>query len=69
VQVKAGWHEVLDGWNLRVVLVPLQSALAQALVLDADWSVQYKDSQAVILVRSGKASEKRDNVTKASPSG
>ena len=69
VQAKAGWQEVLDGWNLRVVLVPLQSALAQALALDADWSVQYKDSQAVILVRSRKASEKRDNVTKPSPSG
>lgn len=68
-QVRAGWREVVDGWKLQVVLVPLNSALAQAVMLDPGWRLQYRDSQAVLLVRSSPAGENEERVTKASPSG
>ena len=51
-EVKRGWREVVDGSKLGVVLVPLNSALAQALLLDSRWHVQYQDSHAVLLVRA-----------------
>ncbi len=68
-QVRSGWRQVVDGWDLRVVLVPLNSALAQVLMLDPDWYLQYRDSQAVVLIRSPQSTEKRVRVTKTSPSG
>lgn len=69
VQVKADWRQVVDGWKLRVVLVPLHCALAQALMLDPAWQVRYSDSQAVLLMRALQPGEPRDLVTKTSPSG
>lgn len=54
-QVRAGWRQVLDRWKLQVVLVPLNSALAQALMLDPDWRVQYRDARAVVLVRTSQS--------------
>ncbi len=50
-QVRSGWKEVVDGWQLRTVLVPQNCALAQALMLAPDWRIQYTDSQSVLLVR------------------
>ncbi len=67
-QVRSGWQEVVDGWKLRVVLVPRNSALAQALMLDPGWHLQYLDSQAALLVRSSPAEENEERVTKTSPS-
>ena len=68
-QVRAGWRQVVDGWNLRVVLVPLHCSMAQALILDPDWHVQYSDSLAVVLVRASKSGENGRIATKPSPSG
>jgi hypothetical protein len=72
VQLRAGWQQVLDRWRMRVVLVPPQSALAQALMLDPEWHAEYQDSQAVLLVRHklvGSETVKSGfSVTKPSPS-
>jgi hypothetical protein len=66
VQFRTGWRQVLGRWNLQVVLVPLHSALAQGLEMDPEWRLQYRDSQAVLLVRTKKPG---GNLTKPSPSG
>lgn len=67
-QIRAGWRQVVDEWKVRVVLVPGNCALAQALMLDPDWHMQYRDSQAVLLVRVSQSGE-TEKLTKTSPSG
>jgi hypothetical protein len=52
VQLQNGWREVLDSWRVDVVLIPPSCALAQALLLDPDWHVEFSDSKAIMLLRS-----------------
>jgi hypothetical protein len=52
LELRSGWDQILDHWNVETVLVPPSSALAQALLLDRNWSVAFRDSEAIILVRS-----------------
>jgi len=52
VQLRTGWRDVLDNWKVEAVLVPPSCALAQALLLDANWHVAFRDSKAVILVQT-----------------
>ena len=52
VQLRSGWRDVLDKWDVEAVFVPPSSALAQALVLDPDWHTAFIDSQAIILFRT-----------------
>jgi hypothetical protein len=52
VQLRHGWQETLDSWDVQTILVPPSSALAQALLIDPHWSATYLDSQAVIFVRT-----------------
>jgi hypothetical protein len=49
--LRTGWREVLDSWNVETVLVPQSSALAQALLIDREWQAVFQDSQAVIFER------------------
>jgi hypothetical protein len=67
VQLRTGWREVLERWKVRTVLLPPYCALAQALVLDADWHSVYRDSQALVLVRASQSSEKAAISTNPSP--
>lgn len=48
---RKGWAEVLDNWNLQTILIPPNSALAQALLLDRHWRTAYRDKQAIVFVR------------------
>jgi hypothetical protein len=52
VEIRTGWRDVLDRWKLQAVLVPPSCALTQALLLDPDWHVAFRDSQAIILLRT-----------------
>jgi hypothetical protein len=67
-QVRSGWRQVVDRWKLRVVLIPQDCALTQALMLDPEWQVRYKNARSVLFVRE-RLHEKADSVTKTSPSG
>jgi hypothetical protein len=67
VQLRTGWLEVLDRWNVRAILLPPFCALVQALVLDPGWHVEYRDSQALLLVRTFPTSEKAGVPTNPSP--
>jgi len=68
VQLRTGWREVLDRWGVRAVLLPRQAALAQALVLDPNWHLEYRDAQALLLLRTTRAGENGGGPTKPSPS-
>jgi hypothetical protein len=68
VQLRTGWREVLDRWGVQAVLLPRQAALAQALVLDPSWHLEYRDPQALLLLRTSRSSENADGPTKPSPS-
>jgi hypothetical protein len=68
VQLRTGWRDVLERWTIRVVLLPPHCALAQALVFDPDWHLEYRDAQALLLLRTTRSSENADGPTKPSPS-
>jgi hypothetical protein len=57
VQLRTGWHEVLDTWKVEAVLVPPSCAVAQALLLDPNWHEAFSDSKAIILLRTLPAAE------------
>ena len=49
--LRNGWRQILDRWQVEKVLIPPDSALAQALLLDPGWSSPYHDAQADVFVR------------------
>lgn len=51
VQLRQGWHAALDQWNVQTILVPQNTALAQALLLDPHWRAPYRGPRSVIFVR------------------
>jgi hypothetical protein len=51
VQLRSGWQKVLQQWKVGTVLVPASCALAQALALEPEWFVEYRDAQAVVFTR------------------
>ncbi len=60
VQLRTGWRDVLDRWKVEAVLVPPSCALAQALLLDANWHAAFSDSKAIVLLRTHPAVENAD---------
>jgi hypothetical protein len=53
VGVKPGWNAVLTQYNVRVVLVPPDHALASALRLSPAWKQVYGDPVAAVFERTG----------------
>jgi hypothetical protein len=51
VQLRSGWQQVLESWQVRWVLVPPTTALAEALSLAPGWHTEYRDAQAVLFLR------------------
>jgi hypothetical protein len=47
-QLKNGWRQTLQRWQIATVLVPANSALATGLREFPGWTVSYEDSQAVV---------------------
>jgi hypothetical protein len=58
VQLRNGWRQVLDGWNVQALLLPSSCALAQALALDPAWHTAFRDSQAIVFLRTPSSSLK-----------
>jgi hypothetical protein len=52
-QLRSDWRQGLEQWQIKTVIVPVDSALAVALRLDSGWSVRYEDSMAVIFLKTG----------------
>ncbi len=52
LQIRTGWREVLDGWKVGTVLIPPSCALAQALLLDGNWTTVFRDPTAIVLVKT-----------------
>ena len=50
VHLHSGWRAILDDWNVQTILVPPNTAVVQALLLDPGWKTAYRDSQAVVFV-------------------
>jgi hypothetical protein len=51
-QFKGDWQHTLQGWNIRTVLVPKDSALATGLRTSPGWTVSYEDAQSLVLIRA-----------------
>ena len=52
-EVKPGWDALLKQYNVQVVLVPPDNALASALLLSPDWKRIYSDRVAAVYERIG----------------
>jgi hypothetical protein len=60
LQLRTGWREVLDHWKVETVLIPPSCALAQALLLDANWKTAFRDPTAIVLVKTQPARERAE---------
>ena len=69
VEIRTGWRDVLDRWKVEAVLVPPSCALAQALLLDPNWHAAFRDSRAIILLRTHPAPENAENLDGFSSKG
>ncbi len=52
-QLKGDWKQSLNQWRVKTVVVPANSALAEALRREAGWTIRYGDRQANIFTDSG----------------
>jgi hypothetical protein len=52
LDLRTGWRDVLDRWQVEAALVPPSCALAQALLLDPNWHAAFRDPKAIVLVRT-----------------
>lgn len=57
VELRSGWRDVLDSWKVEAILVPPSCALAQALLLDPRWHVDFSDSKAILMLPTRTATE------------
>ncbi|HVC34791.1 MAG TPA: hypothetical protein VNL16_14870 [Chloroflexota bacterium] len=53
VDLDPGWRDALRSWDVSLVIVPADSALAAELEREPHWSVWYRDKTAEILQRNG----------------
>jgi hypothetical protein len=51
--VRPGWQKELKRWNIRTVVVPPGSRLAQGLALEPEWIRWYSDSTSSVFRPSG----------------
>ena len=50
-----GWRDVLDRWDVKLLLLPRETPLSNEVRHDPGWAVWYCDQTAVLLVRAGGA--------------
>jgi hypothetical protein len=48
IDLRTGWQDILELWQVDTVLMPSSSALAQALLLDNHWHAAFSDSRAIV---------------------
>jgi hypothetical protein len=60
-RLKGDWKQTLNQWHVKTVLVPRDSALAQALSREARWTISYEDQQAVIFRDTGRVFTSQNN--------
>ena len=51
--LEPGWRDVLDRWDISLVMVPTSSPLGDELARDPGWGIWHCDATAVILQRGG----------------
>jgi len=50
ITLREGWEKVLDFYDIQWALMPVESALVNALESRPNWKIVYQDSTAVILI-------------------
>jgi hypothetical protein len=55
MQLRSGWEAAIRDWDVDTIVIPSNSALAQALNLNPDWIDSYRDSRSVVFLRGPKA--------------
>lgn len=67
IELRPGWRQILDSWDIKTVLVPSSSAAAEGLTLDPAWRLQYGDSGASLFVRATNTSRTPEMQTVSHP--
>lgn len=52
LQIRTGWRDILDSWQVETLLIPPSCALAQAVLLDGNWKTVFSDPKAIVLVKA-----------------
>jgi hypothetical protein len=52
LNLRDGWHEVLERYGVDWVIIPTESALVAALLSEPDWRLVYNDETAAILLNA-----------------
>jgi hypothetical protein len=52
IDLRPGWRDILNRWQIETILVPPSCALAQALLLNRQWHTTFSESHAVIFSRN-----------------
>ena len=67
IELRPGWRQILDSWDVKAVLVPSSSAASEGLTLDPAWHLQYRDSDASLFVRATNTSRTPEMRTASHP--
>jgi hypothetical protein len=65
--MQPGWRELVQRWDLAVMLLRPAAPVAAELVHDGGWSYWYCDAQAVVLVRHGGPADRAPSGTAPNP--
>ena len=57
MQLRPGWRQILDRWDVKTVLVPSTSPPAQCLALDKSWNLKYGDADSSLFERDANTSQ------------
>jgi hypothetical protein len=66
-RLKGDWKQTLNQWHVKTVVVPADSALAQALGREARWTIRYEDRQAAIFTEIGRVSTSQTTTSGEEP--
>jgi hypothetical protein len=66
-RLKGDWKQTLNQWQVKTVVVPADSALAQALGREARWTISYEDRQAAIFTEIGRVSPSQTTTSGQEP--
>jgi len=48
----SGWRQILDRYQVNMILLPPDAPLLELLAFDRRWQVLYRDQQAELLART-----------------
>jgi hypothetical protein len=51
IRQENGWEEILNKYDVKWIIIPVNASLANELSLSTGWTTAYEDKTAIIFVR------------------